>query len=133
MTDTPTRPAPCFVCRGTGLIPGSIAALDRPCDRCRPAPQQAKCLKCSGTGAIYGRYSGLANIPCFACDGTGNEPLPAPQQEQAARFVVTDDADIFDSETKRVIHVPGRDLMAVRDYARAIAAALNASPAKEAK
>jgi RecJ-like exonuclease len=93
----------------------------------RPAPQQA-CPECFGKKRIE-MSDGVSSHECEFCNGTGK----APQQEQAARFVVTDDADIFDSETKRVIHVPGRDLMAVRDYARAIAAALNASPPKEAK
>jgi hypothetical protein len=69
---------------------------------------------------------------------TDTPSRPAPQQEQAApvelRFVVDRDAFITDKVALRVmcVHHAGRAKESDLAYARAIAAALNASPPKEA-
>lgn len=64
---------------------------------------------------------------------TDTPSRPAPQQEQAARFVVGYEGTVFDSAHQR--HWYCAEPLSFEErkaYARAIAAALNASPPKEA-
>jgi hypothetical protein len=80
---------------------------------------------CESHGHLYG-HGGT----CVMC----KEPKPAPQQEQAARFMVDLEGDILDKRQCRFLRIRSVGHATEGDfaYARAIAAALNASPPKEA-
>jgi uncharacterized protein (DUF983 family) len=94
--------------------------------------QPGVCPECKGSCRTG---SGYLREDCPACNGTGQQPAQPESGEQAARFVATEFGSIADTASQYVwltLDHPGRSEQRLA-YARAIAAALNANPPKEAK